>query len=136
MGQFPYGDRAIVLRSPQTVIGAAGYVPMLDAFDQIPELRVGVVTRQYNTPEVGLFWAVDPSYQRQGYASEAAQGLVEYAFKHLRLKRILATTEYENLASQRVMQKVGIKITRNPLSTPPWLQIVGVMDNSETESIT
>jgi RimJ/RimL family protein N-acetyltransferase len=130
MGQFPYGDRAIVLRSLQTVIGAAGYVPMLDAYDQIPELRLGAVTRQYNTPEVGLFWTVDPSYQRQGYASEAAQGLIKYAFEHLRLKRILATTEYANLASQRVMQKVGMKLTRNPLPTPSWLQVVGVMENT------
>ena len=130
MGQFPYGDRAITLRSTQTVIGAAGYVPLLDMYDQIPELRSGTVPSKYSLPEVGLFWAVDPNYQRQGYASEAAQGLIEYGFKHLRLKRILATTEYENIASQRVMQKVGMKITRNPLPTPPWLQVVGVMENT------
>lgn len=130
MDQFPYGDRAITLKSTQTVIGATGYVPLLDIYDQIPELRSGAVTSRYSAPEVGLFWAVDPSYQRQGYASEAAQGLIEYAFKHLRLKRILATTEYGNIASQAVMQKVGMKITRNPLPSPPWLQVVGVLENT------
>lgn len=130
MGQFPYGDRAIVLTSTQTVIGAAGYVPLLDVYDQIPELRSGTVPSRYSVPEVGLFWSVDPSYQRQGYASEAAQGLIEYAFKRLRLKRILATTEYKNIASQGVMQKVGMKITRNPLPTPSWLQIVGIIENT------
>lgn len=130
MGQFPYGDRAIILKSTQTVIGAAGYVPLLDVYDQIPELRSGAVTSRYSVPEVGLFWAVDPSYQRQGYASEAAQGLIDYAFKHLRLKRILATTEYGNIASQAVMQRVGMQITRNPLPTPPWLQVVGVLENT------
>jgi [ribosomal protein S5]-alanine N-acetyltransferase len=130
MGQFPYGDRAITLKSTGTLIGATGYVPMLDSYDQIPELRSSVVPSKYRIPEVGLFWAIDPSYQRQGYASEAAQGLIEYAFKHLRLKRILATTEYKNMASQRVMQKVGMKITRNPLPTPSWLQVVGVMEDT------
>ena len=135
MGQFPYGDRAIILKSTGTLIGAAGYVPLLDIYDQIPELRAGAAPSKYRVAEVGLFWAIDPSYQRQGYASEAAQGLIEYAFKHLRLKRILATTEYENIASQAVMKKVGMEITRNPLPTPSWLQVVGVMENSEKESV-
>ena len=135
MGQFPYGDRGITLKSTGILIGATGYVPLLDVYDQIPELRSGTVPSKYSLPEVGLFWAVDPSYQRRGYASEAAQGLIEYGFQQLRLKRILATTEYKNLASQAVMQKVGMKMTRNPLPTPPWLQVVGVMENSETESV-
>jgi [ribosomal protein S5]-alanine N-acetyltransferase len=137
MGQFPYGDRAITLKSNGTLIGATGYVPLLDIYDQIPELVSGAAPSKYRIPEVGLFWAIDPMYQRQGYASEAAQGLIEYAFKHLRLKRILATTEYENIASQAVMQKVGMKMTRNPLPTPPWLQVVGLMENnlSETEMV-
>jgi ribosomal-protein-alanine N-acetyltransferase len=130
MGQFPYGDRAITVKSTQTVIGAAGYVPLVDVFDQIPELRAGALVSKYRVPEVGLFWAVDPAYQRQGYASEAAQGLIKYAFEHLRLKRILATTEYGNIPSQAVMQKVGMKMTRNPLPTPPWLQVVGVLENT------
>ena len=136
MGQFPYGDRAIMLKSTGTLIGATGYVPMLDIYDQIPELMSGVAPSKYRVPEVGLFWAIDPIYQRQGYASEAAQGLIEYAFKHLRLKRILATTEYENIASQAVMQKVGMKLTRNPLPTPPCLQVVGVIENSSSETKT
>jgi RimJ/RimL family protein N-acetyltransferase len=130
MHQFPYGDCAITLKSLGTLIGATGYVPLLDNYDQIPELVSGVAPSQYRVPEVGLFWAIDPGYQRQGYASEAAQGLIDHAFTHLRLKRILATTEYENIASQGVMRKVGMKITRNPLPTPFWLQVVGVLENS------
>ncbi len=129
IGQPPYGDRAITLKSTQVVVGAIGYVPLLDLYDQIPELRTAAMASKYATPEVGLFWAIDPNYQRQGFASEAAQGLIEYAFKQLRLKRILATTEYENMASQGVMRRVGMKITHNPLPDPPWLQIVGVLEN-------
>ena len=129
MDQPPYGDRAITLKSTQAVIGAIGYVPLLDIYDQIPELRQDAVASHYASPEVGLFWAVDPNHQRQGFASEAAQALIEYAFKHLRLKRILATTEYTNMASQAVMRKVGMRITRNPSPEPTWLQIVGVLEN-------
>lgn len=128
--QPPYGDQAIVLKSSGTVIGSIGYVPLLDVYEQIPELCSSAAPSPYPIPEVGLFWVIDPPQQRQGYATEAAQMMLVYAFKELRLKRILATTEYTNIASQGVMRKLGMTITRNPLAEPPWLQIVGVLANN------
>jgi RimJ/RimL family protein N-acetyltransferase len=127
--QPPYGDRAIVLKSIGVVIGSAGYVPLLMPFEQIPELRNSPAAGRYNTPEIGLFWVIDPVHQGQGYAAEAAQAMVVYAFKQMNLKRIIATTEYSNIASQGVMRKIGMTITRNPLPDPPWLQAVGVLEN-------
>lgn len=126
-----YGDRAIILKATGTVIGSVGYVPLLMPFEQIPELRTSTpaLTSRYNTPEVGLFWVIDPRHQRQGYATEAAQAMIAYAFKQMGLKRIIATTEYENVASQGVMRKIGLRITHNPLPDPPWLQIVGILEN-------
>jgi RimJ/RimL family protein N-acetyltransferase len=128
MEQAPYGDRAIVLKTTDQVIGSVGYVPLLDVFSQIPEL--GLPSRGYATPEFGLFWVIDPTYQRQGYATEAAQAMIDHAFKHLRLARILATTEYSNIASQAVMRKLGMKLAHNPLADPPWLQVVGMLENT------
>jgi RimJ/RimL family protein N-acetyltransferase len=127
MGQFPYGDRAVTLAGSGEVIGAAGYVPLLMPFDQIPELAraPGPGRASAMSAEVGLFWAIDPAHQRQGYATEAAQALMAYAFDHLRLWRILATTEYDNHASQAVMLKAGMTLTRNPQPEPAWMQVVG-----------
>ena len=79
------------------------------------------------TVEVGLYWSVVPEQQRRGYATEAASALVDYAFETLRLARILATTDYDNSASIGVMRKLGMRIERNPLPEPEWLQIVGVL---------
>jgi RimJ/RimL family protein N-acetyltransferase len=128
MGQPPYGDRAIALRETGDVIGAAGYVPLLMPFDQIPELTrtPGPSMAGEMTPEIGLFWAIDPVRQRRGYATEAARVLIAFAFDHLRLWRILATTEHDNHASQAVMLKAGMTLTRNPLPEPEWMQVVGV----------
>jgi predicted acetyltransferase len=70
-----------------------------------------------------------PPFRGQGYATEAAQALVDYAFQYLQLKRIVATTTYENAASMGVMRKIGMRIVKNPYSEPPWLQIVGVLEN-------
>ena len=60
---------------------------------------------------------------------EAAQPMIEHAFRELKLKRILATTDYSNIASQGVMRKLGMQLTRNPLPEPAWMQFVGVLPN-------
>lgn len=126
--QPAYGDRAVVLTSTDELIGAVGLVPLVDVYDQIPELRRGVEPRRWANAEVGLFWAIDPAHQGHGYATEAALTLIGHAFETLNLARILATTEYDNVASQAVMRKLGLRITRNPLPDPHWLQVVGVLE--------
>jgi RimJ/RimL family protein N-acetyltransferase len=128
MFQPPYGDRAVVLRSTGELVGAAGYVPLLMPFDQIRHLvrTPGPGDSGQVTPEVGLFWAIDPVHQRRGYASEAGRALVDFAFSQMGLWRILATTEYDNQASQAVMRKLGMTITRNPHAEPAFMQVVGV----------
>ena len=129
--QPPYGERAIEHKHTQQLIGACGFVPCLDAFEQFAALSSAPRPSRHwlSTPEVGLFYAITPAFRGQGYATEAAQALVDYAFQHLRLKRIVATTTYENAASMGVMRKIGMRIERNPYQEPPWLQIVGVLEN-------
>ena len=78
---------------------------------------------------MGLFWGTAPTHQGNGYATEAAQALIDYLFTHERLARIVANTEYDNLASQAVMKKLGMTLDRNPQADPPWLQIMGVLEN-------
>jgi ribosomal-protein-alanine N-acetyltransferase len=129
MRQPPYGDQAITLKTDGQIIGVVGYVPCLAPFEQIPELRgVSRPSGLYST-EFGLFYAIAPEYQKQGYATEAARGMIEYAFTQLHIRRVIAMTDYTNQASQNVMRNLRMKITRNPLSEPRWLQIVGVVEN-------
>jgi ribosomal-protein-alanine N-acetyltransferase len=129
--QPPYGDRAIVLRASQELIGACGFVPCLGPFGQIPTLQLPgpPAEQRLSAPEVGLYYAITPRHQRHGYATEAAQALVRYAFAELRLRRLIATTTYGNDASIRVMRKLGMHIATNGYPTPPWLQVVGVVRN-------
>lgn len=129
--QPPYGERAMTLKATGEVIGACGYTPCLDAFGQIPALSEAARVEPGRTStELGLYWAVSPRHQRHGYATEAGRALIDHALTHLRLRRIVATTEYLNGASIRVMEKLGMAIERNPLPEPPWLQVVGVLRHS------
>ena len=129
--QPPYGDRAIVRKETGKLIGSCGYVPCLMPFEQVPNFSYYSASGKvgHATPEFGLFYAISPSQQRQGYASEAAQALVDYAFQHLDLKRVIATTDFDNHASVGVMRKLGMRVEKNPLKEPPWLQVVGVVEN-------
>ena len=122
--QPPYGDRAVVLKRSGQVIGAVGYVPQLMPFGCLPGFTY---TSDRYTTEFGLFWAIDRQHRRRGYASEAARALVAYAFDELHLARIVATTEHDNLASQAVMRRLGMRLLRNPSPEPPWMQVVGII---------
>jgi RimJ/RimL family protein N-acetyltransferase len=72
--------------------------------------------------------AVAPAYQRQGYATEAVQAMIGWAFAKLRLRRIVATTGRSNAASIGVMRRLGMRILENPRPDPPWLQVVGILE--------
>ena len=129
--QPPYGDRAVVLKATERLMGACGFVPCLMPFRQLPGFASGDRSESpgYHSTEFGLFYAISPEHQRHGYATKAAQALVDYAFRHLRLKRLVATTTYDNMASMGVMRKLGMRIEKNPHPEPPWLQVVGVLEH-------
>ncbi|MFZ4663701.1 MAG: GNAT family N-acetyltransferase [Caldilineaceae bacterium] len=62
---------------------------------------------EQRTYEIG--WTIHPAYQRQGYATEAAAALLHYGFAEMKLHRIIATCQPENVASYRVMEKIGMR---------------------------
>ena len=48
----------------------------------------------------------------RGYATEVANALVNYGFETLKLRRLIAMTHPENVRSQRVIQKIGLRFER------------------------
>jgi ribosomal-protein-alanine N-acetyltransferase len=136
LNQPPYGERAVVLKPARSIIGACGYVPSFAPFGQLPAFYPP--TRQgaphFNSPEFGLSYAFAPGHQGLGYATEAARALIDYAFSSLKVRRIVATTTYDNAASMGVMRKVGMRLETNPYPDPPWLQVVGLLENSSDQA--
>lgn len=129
--QPPYGDRAVVVKETNQLIGACGYAPCLFPFGQLPSYGPDRTATGLNSNEIGLYYAVSTAQQRCGYATEAAQALIDYAFKELRLRRIVATTTYDNEGSMGVMRRLGMRLERNPYPDPPWMQVVGILDHPE-----
>jgi len=57
--------------------------------------------------EIG--YTIAPASQRQGYATEAVQAMVAYAFGTLRLHRIMAVADCRNLPSIRLLERLGMR---------------------------
>jgi RimJ/RimL family protein N-acetyltransferase len=122
--QPPLGERAITDGATGEFLGLVGYAPSFEPFERLATF--GESPMAGRTMELGLFWAVRTSAQRNGYATEAALALIKYAFRTLAVGRIIATTEHENLASIEVMRRLGMQIDRYPL-VHPGLQVVGIL---------
>ncbi len=54
-------------------------------------------------------WAINPEFQNQGYATEAAGALIQFGFERLGLLVIYATCDTRNSPSFKVMEKLGMK---------------------------
>src|SRR5258708_25198786 len=131
--QPPYGDKAVVLKESNRLIGAVGLVPAVTPAAQLPYYSANPTPNARIRPEVGLYYAFDPAYQRKGYATEAVRALVDYAFKELRLERIIATTDYANERSQAMMRRLGMSIQRNPFLDPFWCEVVGILEHPDKQ---
>lgn len=125
--QPPYGDYVIMLKEPSIFLGAIGLVPcqipwntMLDKEPPLDWIA---------SPEYGLFYMIFAEHQNKGYATEAAQAVIDFVFGNMHATRVVATTEYDNEASKSVMTKLGMRLLRNPGRDPIWSQVCGVLDN-------
>ena len=56
-----------------------------------------------------LFYVLKASYWGRGLATEAARAVLDYAFSELGQARIDGGAALENMASKRVMEKIGMK---------------------------
>ena len=129
--QPPTYDLAIELSATGELIGACGFAPCLAEFGQIPSLAGGQRLHGLTWPEIGLYWEIASNQRRQGYATEAGQALIGYGFETLKLRRIVAMTRHDNAASIGVMRKLGMRVERNVLPDPPWLQVVGIIESKQ-----
>jgi [ribosomal protein S5]-alanine N-acetyltransferase len=88
-----YGRWACVLKDNGEIIGFAG-------LKHLEDLR-----------EVDLGYRFLPAYWGAGLGTEAARAVLGYGLSHLGLKQIVALVHLENVASMRVLEKIGMEPT-------------------------
>src|SRR5712692_1765909 len=65
------------------------------------------------TSEVEVGYRLAKRFWGMGLASEAAQASLRFGFQELALDRIVAVVHPENVASQRVLEKIGLKYVKD-----------------------
>lgn len=88
-----WGSYLFIHSTDQTLIGMGGFKANPDE-DGMIELGYGIAN----------------DYRGHGYATEAAQGLIQFAFQHEQVRKVWAHTLAEVNASGGVLQKCGMKL--------------------------
>jgi RimJ/RimL family protein N-acetyltransferase len=97
------GVAAVMDRQSGQLAGWAG----LSTPDFLPEVM----------PAVEIGWRLGERFRGRGYATEAGKAWLHHGFEQLRLDAIVSIFEPENLASGRVMDRLGLaphRVTVHP----------------------
>jgi len=87
---------------------ALGFAAVLrDDGTLVGDLSLFLVSAEDHQGEIGF--VVHPDHQGRGYATEAAGALLELAFGTLSLHRVVGRLEARNVASARVLEKLGMR---------------------------
>jgi RimJ/RimL family protein N-acetyltransferase len=70
------------------------------------------------TAEIG--YGIVPAYRARGFATEATRALIAWAFDDPACQSVVADSRKDNLASNRVLAKVGMHIFRGAEDTLSW----------------
>lgn len=76
---------------------------------------IGLLTVDFEahfTPATEIGWRLSSNQWGQGFATEGAKAVLDYAFRELKIPEIVSFTAEGNMKSIRVMQKIGLQ--RNP----------------------
>ncbi|SFF02661.1 GNAT family N-acetyltransferase [Flavobacterium xueshanense] len=92
------GRFVVILKETNELIGWAG----LKYNTEMVNNKVGFYDIGYRLNE--KFWG-------KGYASEASFAWLEYGFDVMKIKIMEAAAHKENIASNRILQKIGLKMT-------------------------
>ena len=81
------------------------YVITLKDTDEV----IGIIDPRIEGPKVGIGYGAARAHWGNGYVPEATRAIIDWAFQQPSIYRVYATTDVENIASRRVLEKVGMQ---------------------------
>jgi ribosomal-protein-alanine N-acetyltransferase len=85
-----FGSWAVVERESGQIVGDVGF----GVFEPTGDIELG--------------YTLNRRFQRLGFATEAARACLDEGLRHFDVPRIIAAVDAENVASQRVAEKIGM----------------------------
>ena len=95
----------------QSCLSAWGYesrFPCMITLKENDEI-VGMIDPRIEGSKVGIGYVAAHSHWGKGYVTEATRAIIAWAFQQSLIYRVYATTDVENVASRRVLEKVGMQ---------------------------
>lgn len=92
-------------------------IPTLKQFIGFVGLHTPKVEMPFS-PCVEIGWRLSKKYWGQGYATEAATAVLQYAFNELELREVVSFTTRNNIRSIAVMERIGMLNTYQNFSHP------------------
>lgn len=73
--------------------------------------RAGLIYLELNDqqPDIELGYTLDKKFWNRGYATELVSALIEWGFKNLAIKRLVAVIDPKNTGSRHVAEKCGMR---------------------------
>lgn len=93
----------------------------------------GLRPRSSNTYEIGFH--LRPKFWGRGYATEAAQAVVQYAFSVLKAEWLFAGHNPQNAASSKVLYKLGFQYVGDEFYAPTGLYHPSYQLKTESDGI-
>lgn len=78
------------------------------------------------TGEVEVLYSLESARWGKGLATEAAAAVLRFAFDVLSLPRVLGGIDEPNVASRRVLEKLGMRPTPSPEGAPPGVHYLAL----------
>ncbi len=118
--------------------------PIPETYDLWPVLEIstgklighcGLLDKEIaHQPEVELIYLITQSAWGQGYATEIVLALQQYAFEQLKLSRLVALIDPNNIASEHVAIKVGLQFEQTIIRPSGKVMKLYAINNKLTNS--
>lgn len=110
------GRFAMISKKTDEFIGWAGL-----------KFNTEAVNHKVNFYDIG--YRLDEKFWGKGYASEAAEAWLNYGFETMKIKTMEAAAHFDNAASNRILQKIGMHCTGHYLEDAiswNWYQLENI----------
>lgn len=96
-------DGIVATRRGRMAIGTMGF--------RVPDPKMWAVAHEQERSVMELGYGLLPQFWNQGYATEMGRAAVAWAFAERGVSLVVAACAWDNVASTRVLEKVGFRRT-------------------------
>lgn len=118
----------VILKEDDSFIGWCKFLPKFFTSNETWIINTqGDRAKWPSSVNVEIGWNILKKYQNMGFATEASKAIIDYAFNTLKLSKVVAVTDINNIPSMKIMESLSMQVKIAPNSSLAY----GVAYNSK-----